>query len=666
MPPGANVWPVIVAFSPQAVETTPRLFGPTMRIPYRRAAASSSSCRRAPSAPVSAKPDEITTALRTPAAPHRVTASTASRAGQAMTARSGRAGEVVDADEPGERLAEVGEDPPTWRRGVVAGSDHHHVRRVDDRAQRADDRLPVAQVGVVLEQGIGGQVELDLDDPVLEPHTVDQSDRVEHAQHGGVGGQGLGDEPAEPGRLGDQRQILQQHGGDALVVVGVGDGEGDLGVVGSGRGVVLADADEDAGGLGDEGDLDVDVVHRGSFELVVGDEPAQGEEPQVCRPVVELAVERPQAVDIGRCGRAHADRPARRQQHVALERREERLRRDRSFVSWHTPSSGRCTWRIGPYGPGRRRPVAHTVEVSLETGGSPCAALVYHGPGRRGRRYPNRRSSTTPTPSSASSGDDLRHRPAHPRPDGPGPRPQSSPRREDRKPGDRVLVSCITACGVPLLPGGQLGQCLGAVAGSSATRSTAPRPNSCGSRSPTRPLTSRAAGVTDEQLLMLADILPTGYEVGVLNGQVRPGDVVAVVGAGPIGLSVMMGARLYNPSHVVAIDLVDSRLDAAKQFGADVTVNNGREDAAGGRQVAHRRPRRRRHGRGRRYPRASCGSRRDGHDSVSSPACHVANVVAPGRRTAGQRRPVRDCTTSVSTSSRRPTTCSPAPARPER
>ena len=76
----------------------------------------------------------------------------------------------------------------------------------------------------------------------------------------------------------------------------------------------------------------------------------------------------------------------------------------------------------------------------------------------------------------------------------------------------------------------------------------------------------------------MSDILPTGYEVGVLNGRVQPGDVVAVVGAGPIGLSAIMGARLFSPSHIVAIDLADSRLDAAKQFGADVTVNNGRED----------------------------------------------------------------------------------------
>ncbi len=87
------------------------------------------------------------------------------------------------------------------------------------------------------------------------------------------------------------------------------------------------------------------------------------------------------------------------------------------------------------------------------------------------------------------------------------------------------------------------------------------------------------AGVEDEQILMLADIVPTGYEVGVLNGVVRPGDVVSVVGAGPVGLAAIMGARLFSPSHIVAIDLSDSRLEAAKQFGADITVNNSREDA---------------------------------------------------------------------------------------
>jgi alcohol dehydrogenase len=86
------------------------------------------------------------------------------------------------------------------------------------------------------------------------------------------------------------------------------------------------------------------------------------------------------------------------------------------------------------------------------------------------------------------------------------------------------------------------------------------------------------AGVSDEDLLMLSDILPTSYEVGVLNGHITPGDVVAIVGAGPIGLSAMMTARLFSPSHIVAIDLADTRLDAAKRFGADVVVNSGRDD----------------------------------------------------------------------------------------
>ena len=118
-------------------------------------------------------------------------------------------------------------------------------------------------------------------------------------------------------------------------------------------------------------------------------------------------------------------------------------------------------------------------------------------------------------------------------------------------------------------------------AGSSATSSTAPRPSSCACRSPTRRPTRCRPASADEQILMLADILPTGYEVGVLNGRVQPGDVVAVVGAGPIGLAAIMGARLFSPSHIVAIDLADSRLEAAKQFGADITVNNSRARCQG-------------------------------------------------------------------------------------
>ena len=149
------------------------------------------------------------------------------------------------------------------------------------------------------------------------------------------------------------------------------------------------------------------------------------------------------------------------------------------------------------------------------------------------------------------------------------------------KPGDRVLVSCVSACGAcRFCREGRYGQCIGGggwilgylIDGTQAEYVRVPFADNSTYPAPD--------GVSDEALLMLADILPTAYEVGVLNGHIQPGDVVAVVGAGPIGLSAIMSARLYSPSHIVAIDLADSRLEAAKQFGADVVVNNGREDPA--------------------------------------------------------------------------------------
>lgn len=85
-------------------------------------------------------------------------------------------------------------------------------------------------------------------------------------------------------------------------------------------------------------------------------------------------------------------------------------------------------------------------------------------------------------------------------------------------------------------------------------------------------------GLTDEQVLFLADMLPTSYEIGILNGAVAPGDTVAIVGAGPIGLAAILTAKLYTPGRIVAIDLADSRLESARRCGADVTINNGTED----------------------------------------------------------------------------------------
>jgi alcohol dehydrogenase len=149
------------------------------------------------------------------------------------------------------------------------------------------------------------------------------------------------------------------------------------------------------------------------------------------------------------------------------------------------------------------------------------------------------------------------------------------------KPGDRVLVSCITSCGrCRYCREGRYGRCLGGgswilghkIDGTQAEYVRVPFADNSTYQVP--------EGVTNEDALMLADILPTGYEVGVLNGGVQPADVVAVVGSGPIGLSAITGARLFSPSHVIAIDLADSRLEAAKRFGADVTVNNSRQDPA--------------------------------------------------------------------------------------
>jgi alcohol dehydrogenase len=147
------------------------------------------------------------------------------------------------------------------------------------------------------------------------------------------------------------------------------------------------------------------------------------------------------------------------------------------------------------------------------------------------------------------------------------------------RPGDRVLVSCVSACArCRFCREGRYGQCLGGggwilgylIDGSQAEFVRVPFADTS-----TYPVPD---GVSDEDLLMLADILPTSYEVGVLNGHVAPGDVVAIVGAGPIGLSAIMTAQLFSPAHIVAIDLADTRLAAAKRFGADVVINSLRDD----------------------------------------------------------------------------------------
>jgi len=146
-------------------------------------------------------------------------------------------------------------------------------------------------------------------------------------------------------------------------------------------------------------------------------------------------------------------------------------------------------------------------------------------------------------------------------------------------PGDRVLMSCVSACGrCRYCKAGRYGQCLGGggwifgykINGVQAEYARVPFADNSVYKLPDE--------LTDEQVLFLADILPTAYEVGVLNGMVSPGDVVAIVGAGPVGLAAILTAQLYTPGRIVAIDLADSRLEGARRFGADMTINNGRDD----------------------------------------------------------------------------------------
>jgi alcohol dehydrogenase len=146
-------------------------------------------------------------------------------------------------------------------------------------------------------------------------------------------------------------------------------------------------------------------------------------------------------------------------------------------------------------------------------------------------------------------------------------------------PGDQVLVSCITSCGrCRFCKEGHYGLCTGGgrifghtIGGLQAELARVPFADTSVYKLP--------EALTPEDVIFLSDILPTAYEVGVLNGGVQPGDTVAVVGAGPIGLATIMTAKLFTPSRIIAIDLAPSRLEKATEFGADVTIDNGVENA---------------------------------------------------------------------------------------
>ncbi len=147
------------------------------------------------------------------------------------------------------------------------------------------------------------------------------------------------------------------------------------------------------------------------------------------------------------------------------------------------------------------------------------------------------------------------------------------------KKGDHVLISCITSCGkCDYCRKGMYSHCQNGgwilghlIDGTQAEYVRIPYADT--SLYPIPP------GADEEALVMLSDILPTGFECGVLNGQVKPGSLVAIVGSGPIGLAALLTAQFYSPAAIIMIDPDDNRLAIAKTFGATHTINNKTENA---------------------------------------------------------------------------------------
>ena len=148
------------------------------------------------------------------------------------------------------------------------------------------------------------------------------------------------------------------------------------------------------------------------------------------------------------------------------------------------------------------------------------------------------------------------------------------------KKGDHVIISCITSDGTCEYCKKQMyshcedgGWILGhLINGTQAEYVRIPHADNS--------LHPIPAGADEEALVMLSDILPTGHEIGVLNGRVKPGDTIAIVGAGPIGMSVLLTSQFYSPAKIYMIDLDLNRLELAKKFGATDIINSGTEDVA--------------------------------------------------------------------------------------
>src|SRR5277367_6252195 len=142
------------------------------------------------------------------------------------------------------------------------------------------------------------------------------------------------------------------------------------------------------------------------------------------------------------------------------------------------------------------------------------------------------------------------------------------------KPGDHVLISCVSACGKCEYCRKQMySHCTtgGWILGNEIDGTQAEYVRTPHADTSLYPIPS---GADEEALVMLSDILPTGFECGVLNGKVAPGSTVAIVGAGPIGLAALLTAQFYAPAEIIMIDLDANRLELSKRFGATAVVNS--------------------------------------------------------------------------------------------
>jgi alcohol dehydrogenase len=218
-------------------------------------------------------------------------------------------------------------------------------------------------------------------------------------------------------------------------------------------------------------------------------------------------------------------------------------------------------------------------------------ALVYHGPGKRSWEEKPQPTIQKPTDAivriektticgtdlhimkgdvpAVTDGRILGH-------EGLGVIEEAGPGVSNFKKGDRVLISCITSCGrCEACKKGMYSHCSNGggwilghlIDGTQAEYVRIPYADNS--------LHAVPKGADEDALVMLSDILPTGFEVGVLNGKVKPGDTVAIVGGGPVGLAALLTAQFYSPAELIMIDLDENRLAVAKSLGATKVVNSG-------------------------------------------------------------------------------------------